>query len=185
MQRRIRTFEPADIDLMIRYFHTADVAFLRGMGVDPNQLPDPDSWRQLLLKDFEQPLDQRQFYYVLWEIDQVPVGHSNINRLVYGEAAWMHLHLWSPSVRGRGHGTAFVAASIARYFEELKLQMVYCEPYALNPAPNKTLPKVGFEFVQRYETKPGWLNFHQPVHRWVLTREKWLATMGDRGAEFR
>lgn len=143
------------------------------MGVEASKLPRVDEWRQILLEDFERPLEDRNFYYVIWEIDGIPVGHSNINKIVYGQEAYVHLHLWRPERRRNGNGTFFIQESISCYFEKFRLQKLFCEPYALNPAPNRTLPKVGFELVKTYETTPGWINFYQPVNRWVLTQEKW------------
>jgi RimJ/RimL family protein N-acetyltransferase len=58
------------------------------------------------------------------------------------------------------------------FFERLQLKKLYCEPYALNSAPNKSLEKVGFEFIKEYITIPGSLNFEQPVKRWELSYEK-------------
>ena len=173
MKRRIRDFEIHDIDLIINYFLRADHLFLKGMGVDPNKLPHPEEWRQTLLEDFERSLAQKNFYYVIWEADDNPVGHSNINKIIYGKEAYMHLHLWKPEQRRTGNWTFFVQESISRYFETYHLRRLFCEPYALNPAPNKTLRKVGFELVRSYETTPGWISFEQPVNRWVLTRERW------------
>lgn len=55
------------------------------------------------------------------------------------------------------------------FFNKLQLKRLYCEPYALNPAPNKTLEKVGFTFVKEHLTIPGSLNFEQPAKLWELT----------------
>jgi RimJ/RimL family protein N-acetyltransferase len=60
----------------------------------------------------------------------------------------MHLHLWYPDKRIKGMGVQLVKKSLPYFFNNLHLKTLYCEPYALNPAPNKTLPKVGFEFVK-------------------------------------
>jgi len=173
VRRSIREFEINDIDLMIRYFLDADPAFLKNMGVDVYKLPSFEKWRQIVLDDFKKPVERKKFYYVMWELDGFPAGHSNINKIVYGQEAYMHLHLWKPAERKRGHGTFFIRESISRYFDKFDLKSLFCEPNALNPAPNRTLKKAGFEHVQRYETTPGWINFHQPVNRWILTREKW------------
>lgn len=127
MNRTVRAFEVADIDMMINYFLQADEAFLRGMGVDPGKLPSARDWRQLLLEDFGRPIEHRTFYYVLWQVDDVPVGHSNINKIRYGQEAYMHLHLWQPEQRRQGNGTFFVQASIGHYFEHFRLQTLYCE----------------------------------------------------------
>ena len=174
MKRNVREAIISDIDCIVNYFVEADPNFLRGMGADPNKLPQADEWRKLLLEDFVRPLEQKNFYYVIWEVADVAVGHSNINKINYGQDAFMHLHLWQPDNRKRGNGAFFVQESIFLYFEKFHLQNIFCEPYALNPAPNRTLPKIGFDLVKTYETTPGWINFEQPVNHWVLTQEKWL-----------
>ena len=144
-----------------------------GMGADPHKLPTLEAWRQLLREDLKRSSQTQQFYYLLWELDDTPVGHSNVNKIIFGREAYMHLHLWQPIQRRSGHGTFFIQACIAQYFERFKLQNLFCEPYAMNPGPNRTLPKVGFEWVKTYDTTPGWINFHQTVNRWVLTQERW------------
>jgi hypothetical protein len=61
------------------------------------------------------------------------------------------------------------------YFHNFKLRILYCEPSALNPGPNRTLKKSGFDFIKSYDTTPGWINFYQTVNRWAMTREKFSA----------
>lgn len=85
----------------------------------------------------------------------------------------MHLHIWPPGNRRGGYGAYFIRRSIDRYFETFQLQNLFCEPYALNPAPNRILANAGFDLVRTYETIPGWINFPQTVNRWVLTRDNW------------
>lgn len=57
----------------------------------------------------------------------------------------------------------------------MELKNIYCEPYAQNPAPNKTLAKAGFLFVKKYTTIPGYLNFEQEVNQWLMTQEKFTS----------
>jgi hypothetical protein len=52
----------------------------------------------------------------------------------------------------------------------LKLKRLFCEPYAFNVAPNRTLQKTGFKYLKTYMTVPGPLNYHQAVTRWVVER---------------
>ncbi len=144
------------------------------MGVDPEKLPNHRDWRKLILDDLSHTIPNRQFYYLIWQINSRPVGHSNINKIVYGDHAYMHLHLWDHEKRHIGNGTYFIRACIGTYFKKFKLKKLFCEPHAYNPAPNKTLARAGFELVKKYETTPGWINFHQKVNRWTLSREKWL-----------
>src|SRR5665213_453769 len=61
--------------------------------------------------------------------------------------------------------------SLKLFFDRLELQDLYCEPFALNPAPNAVLAKVGFTFVKKYVTVPGLINFEQEVNRWHMSRE--------------
>ena len=174
MQRHVREAGIDDIPLIVGYFHNADAAFLEGMGVDPGKLPDFDAWRDLINEDMEKPPEDKSLFYLIWEIDSVPAGHSNINKIVHGREAYMHLHLWRPQARRSGNGQWLFKASISRYFEKFLLERLYCEPYALNPAPNRILEKAGFDLVTSYETIPGWINYHQPVNRWVLSKENYI-----------
>ncbi|NEZ58423.1 GNAT family N-acetyltransferase [Adonisia turfae] len=173
MNRAIRELEANDIDQIIQYFLKADSKFLKGMGVEPTKLPSADEWKALLNKDLNRPISERHFYYILWELDNHAIGHSNINKITFGQEAYMHLHLWEPQTRQRNHGTYFIGQSISKYFQTFELKRLVCEPYAMNPAPNRTLAKVGFELVKTYETTPGWINFQQTVNRWILSEEKW------------
>ena len=171
----VREMQQHEAKLMIRYFLTADLAFLNGMGVDPKKLPSELEWAELLKADFARPIQQRQFYYLVWEADGVAIGHCNINKIVFGEAAYMHLHIWDAGQRRKGCATQLLRPSITRFFEAFQLDKLFCEPYALNPGPNQTLPKLGFHLVRTYETTPGWIAFHQPVNLWVLEREAALS----------
>jgi len=171
--------EPDEGRYVIDYFLGSDESHLRGMGVEPAKLPTAAAWEEILRADFERPFEQRRLFYVLWEVDGVPIGHSNVADIRYGEEAYMHLHVWKPEHRRRGSGTYFVRESARIYFERLELTRLFSQPYALNTAPNRTLAAVGFELVNTYETVPGWINFHQPVSKWVLTRERFDAPAGS------
>lgn len=164
-----------EADLMINYFLKADPQFLNALGVDLTKLPTFEQWHLLLKTDFDRPLEERHFFYIIWQLDDKPVGHSNIGDITYGQEAYMHLHLWAAGQRRLGNGSYFVRESIKMYFRIFNLNRLYCQPYALNPAPNKTLAKVGFEFLETYEIVPGWINFHQPVNKWLLSRERFEA----------
>jgi [ribosomal protein S5]-alanine N-acetyltransferase len=112
-------------------------------------------------------------YCIIWEVDRTAIGHSNINKIKPGIEAYMHLHIWTPEFRKRGFGTEFIRKSLPFFFETFNLKKLYCEPYALNDAPNRTLEKAGFAFIKNYITVPGWLNFEQPVNLWELSVEKY------------
>ena len=168
MKHTVKEMKLSEIHFMINYFLQADNDFLAKMGVDPAKLPAFTHWHEILKQDFAQPIADRRFFYLIWELDGILIGHSNINNIVYGKEAFMHLHIWDSTKRQAGSGTIFVSESIKIYFDLFELSQLYCQPYAHNPAPNKLLEKIGFKLLKTYETVPGWINFHQLVNLWVL-----------------
>lgn len=169
----VREIETGDIDLLLDYWFNCSPKFLKNMGADIEKLPSRTDFRNMLVEQINSPVTSKKSYALIWELDGHQIGHSNVNNIKYGEEATMHLHLWSSKNRKRGIGTELVRKSLPFYFENLKIKKLICEPYALNPAPNKTLEKIGFQFKKRYTTTPGSLNFEQEVNRWELTKERY------------
>jgi RimJ/RimL family protein N-acetyltransferase len=168
----VRELTQADIPLLLDYWFTADKDFLTGMGVDISKMRTQDQFKEMLHHQLSIPIDQKKSYCIIWLLNQEPIGHSNTNPTIYGAEAKMHLHLWHSLERKKGIGTELVKLTLPYFFNNLKLQTLWCEPYALNPAPNRTLEKAGFEFVKEYVTIPGFINFEQPVKQWKLSREQ-------------
>jgi [ribosomal protein S5]-alanine N-acetyltransferase len=169
-----REIQDADIDRIADYWLTSDPAFLESMGVDLAKLPTREGLTNMLMTQIQVPYNEKQSYALIWMIDDNPVGHCNVNQIVFGKQAFMHLHLWQAINRQKGAGSELVKKSLPYFFGNLELEELYCEPYAYNPAPNKTLEKVGFQFEKKYTTIPGSLNFEQEVKRWKLTKEDYL-----------
>lgn len=169
----VREIETKDILLIADYWLNADADFLIGMGVDLKKVPSRDSLIKMLSKQVNNQLEKKMSYALIWEFNNQQIGHTNINNIVFGDHATMHLHLWNNANRQKGIGTKLVKKSLPFYFENFQLKTLFCEPYALNPAPNKTLRKVGFEFDKKYTTIPGSLNFEQEVNRWKLSKLKY------------
>jgi len=178
MKYIIREMDPSEADLIIEYFLTSSQSFLQGIGVDPGKLPSYEEWREILKRDSMQPIKWRRFYYLLWTTDDVPFGHCNINKIVYGQHAYMHLHIWECANRLSGNAVDLVRHSLKRFFSSFDLQTIFCEPYAFNAAPNRVLTKVGFTFLESSITTPGWINFRQKVNRWRISRETLLRDSG-------
>lgn len=170
MTKTVREMRSDDVDSIIDYFLNADREYLNGRGVDINKLPGKQDWKKIILTEFEKVFEYKSLYYLVWEINDTPVGHSHINDIVFGQEAFMHLHLWNSDNRQKGNGSYFVRESLPYYFENFELQNLFCQPYSLNPAPNKTLEKVGFTFIKKYETMPTPINFRQYVNLWKLSR---------------
>lgn len=168
----VREIQEKDIDHIVQYFLNADSAFLIKMGVDLKKVPPKDEWIKMLSDQLDQPYEEKKSYCIIWQVDDKPIGHSNVNKIIFGVEAYMHLHIWTVDVRKKGMGTELVKKTLPYYFENLKLKKLYCEPNAFNVAPNKTLEKAGFQFVKKHITTPGWLNFEQPVNLWELSNDK-------------
>lgn len=171
----VREIEVKDIDSLLDYwYNSSDEHFLK-MGADSSKLPNRNDFYNGLVKQINSPFQKKQAYALIWEENGVPIGHSNVNNIVFGKEAFMHLHVWNIDKRKKGSGTILIEKSLPFYFEKLQLETLFCQPYALNPAPNKTLENVGFEFVKKYTTIPGSLNFEQEVNLWKMTREHFLS----------
>jgi RimJ/RimL family protein N-acetyltransferase len=159
-----------DVGIRIRYFHEASDDHLTILGVDRTLLPEPNDWLAFHERDYARPLSERENYGVLWELDHRTVGFSTLDRIVFGDQAFMHLHIVDEPNRRRGLGTEFVKRSADVYFRVFHLQRLYCEPNALNVAPNRTLQRAGFIYLFSHETVPGAINFRQVTTRWLLPR---------------
>lgn len=170
MKLSIREIQTNDIEKIVNYFVNADSEFLKGMGADKSKLPKKDHWIKKLESELKKPYKSKEFYYIIWLLDDQEIGHSNINNIEFGKSATMHLHLWSNTKRESGLGLSFLKLTIPYYFKNIELEKLICEPYSNNIAPNKVLKKLGFELIKTYDTTPGWINFHQTVNRYELKK---------------
>ncbi|MEJ7671734.1 MAG: hypothetical protein WKF59_03275 [Chitinophagaceae bacterium] len=98
----VKELEDKDINYIIQYFLDADSAFLYGMGADVNRLPDRNEWTKMLTEQLVAPIEEKKSYYIIWEINKKAAGHSNVNKLIFGEEAYMHLHFWNIEDRKKG-----------------------------------------------------------------------------------
>jgi RimJ/RimL family protein N-acetyltransferase len=171
MNLSVREIQFRDIPHLCEYWLGAPAEFLTGMGVDLAKMPTREAWIEMLTEQIKTlSYLNKKAYCMIWLNDGIPCGHSNINKIVFGEEASMHLHLWKNDSRKKGIGTEFVKLSVPHFFDKYKLKTLYSEPYSLNPAPHKTLQCAGFTFVKEYTCVPGWINFEQPVKRWEMCR---------------
>ena len=175
----VREIRHSDIEPLSQYWFRSDPEFLVNMGVDLSKMPTKDEWKQMLTEQISQSYEEKKSYCIIWLVNDEPIGHSNVNRIIFGEEAYMHLHIWKKDNRTKGLGLQFVKMTLPWFFEKMKLKKLCCEPYSLNPAPNKTMEKLGFEFIKEYITIPGWINFEQPVKHWELSLEKFKQLYGN------
>lgn len=167
----VREIRQQDIESIADYWLLSDPAYLHSLGVDLSKLPTRDQWQDMLAEQISQPYELKKSYCIIWVLDGKPIGHCNINKIIFGEEAYMHLHIWNAVSRMKGLGSSFIQLTLPWFFEKYKLKKLYCEPYTCNPAPNRLLAKAGFTFIKEYITTPGSINFEQPVKLWVIKRE--------------
>ena len=168
----VREMNEDDIPLIVNYWLTSDPSHLQRMGVDLTKIPTAQQLTEMLSGQLSLPIEQKRAYCIIWQLDAKPVGHSNTNPTTFGEEAYMHLHIWEKDIRNMGYGLKFLKLTLPYFFSRLQLKKLYCQPYSLNEAPNKTLQKLGFQFEKEYITIPGSLNFEQPVKKWVITADR-------------
>lgn len=159
-----------EVAIRINYFHGASDDYLRMLGVDRALLPTPEEWYAWYAEDYLRPIDERVNYQLIWELDGSTVGFSSTDRILYGDQAFMHLHILKSGDRKRGLGVEFVRESARIYFHVLKLQRLFCEPNAFNVAPNRTLQRAGFRYLFTHDAQPSSINSPQTTTRWVLGR---------------
>ena len=170
----VRELEAADLPNIIDYWTSASAEHLGGMGVDVSKMPSVGQWNEMLADQLAQPYELKESYCLIWELEGQPIGHCNVTNIVFGEQAYMHLHVWNPADRGMGYGSNLVQLSIPYFFRNLKLQRLFSAPYALNPAPNRTLERAGFRFVKEYTGIPGSFSFEQQAKLWKVGREQFI-----------
>ena len=170
MKLTIRELNHKDIDLIIMYWHGLSDSELLKFGADKTKFPKLKDWQQKLKAEIDKNINQKQFYYLLWLLDDIPVGHSNIDKIKFGETAFMHLHLWKPNFRLKNLGFQFSQKTMPVYFKIFELEKLYCEPNSNNTAPNRLLEKLGFEFIKQSKKTPNWITFYQKVNEFVLNR---------------
>ncbi len=172
MNLSVRPIQHKDIAALANYWLKSSDEHLIKMGVDLSKLPSREDLVSMLNSQLDTPIENKKSFALIWLLNGKAIGHCNVNQIEFNKQAFMHLHLWEQQTRHKGLGTQLVKLSIPIFFKALHLQQLFCEPYALNPAPNKTLERIGFSFVKEHVCIPGYLNFEQPVKRWVFNKEK-------------
>lgn len=165
-----REAEQKDIEHITNYWFTADKEHLTAMGIDIAKMPAQEDFSSMLEKQFSLPYPDKKAYAVIWMVNGEPIGHCNLNPVEFGDHAYMHIHIWHEKNRKSGYGTELIKLSLPYFFKNMSLKKIYCQPYALNPSPNKTLEKAGFKFVKEYIITPGSITFEQPVMLWEIEK---------------
>ncbi len=107
----MREMDLGDVGIRIDYFHGASDDDLRTMGVDRALLPTTEAWMEFYENDYARPIRDRLNYSLAWELAGQAVGFSSTDQIIFGETAFMHLHILRPEQRRSGLGVRFVTES--------------------------------------------------------------------------
>ncbi|MCP5063739.1 MAG: hypothetical protein GY936_14925 [Ignavibacteriae bacterium] len=94
MKLSVRELQANDIEKIVDYFVLADADFLNRMGADKSKLPKRDDWIKKLESEFAKPYKFKEFYYIIWLLNNQAIGHSNINKIELGKSANRYLNDW-------------------------------------------------------------------------------------------
>lgn len=167
----VRELQPPEISKIKEYWLGLPPENLQRMGISGTELAAKfDPFEEYMQDQLALDYPDKEDYYLVGEIDGQPIGHCYVNCIKYGHEAKMHLHIWDTTMRQKGLGSAMVRQSIPVFFDKLDLEVLLCEPYALNTAPNKTLQKIGFQFMKRHLAQAAGWNFQLDVNRWQFTK---------------
>src|SRR5437588_3370385 len=80
--RIARPMQLAETDIIIDYFHSASPEFLNTLGVDPSLLLERAQWKARFAQLFALPIERRNFFAIIWEIEGQPAGWSSADKIV-------------------------------------------------------------------------------------------------------
>ena len=98
----VRELTQKNIPLIADYWLTNDTDYLRGLGVDFAKFPSRKDFTAMLQSQLALPYNEKKSYALIWEADGKPIGHSNVNPILFGDHGYMHLHIWEPENRKKG-----------------------------------------------------------------------------------
>jgi hypothetical protein len=78
----VREIQHIDIEPLSNYWFESSPDFLISMGVDLSKMPTREEWKKMLNEQLDQPYEEKKSYCIIWLLDDEPVGHSNVNRII-------------------------------------------------------------------------------------------------------
>jgi RimJ/RimL family protein N-acetyltransferase len=167
----VREATQEDVVALTNYWSNLSFDDAFKLGIDFDKIPPTNEIIDFIEQQISLPLNDRNTYILIWEVDGIAIGHCNITPIVVGEYANIHSHIWDKKHIAKGWGERLMRMSLPIFFEKYNLVKIYGVFYALNPAPEKLCIKLGFSFVEEYPTIPGEWSFYQNVKKYVVSRE--------------
>lgn len=141
------------------------------IGIDTDEIPNKSTIIEMLNHQIAVPNSDKNTFILIWELDGVPIGHSNITPIVTNDFANIHFHIWDRNNWKSGLGEKYIRLSIPIFFEQYSLNRIYGVFHTNNIAAEKLFQKLGFTLADEYETRPGDWSLYQSVKKYVLNKE--------------
>jgi len=171
---------PLDVPRVVSYVVDSSPEDRKRLGVA--NVPAREALTESLLEACTVPQEFARSSYLIWKVDDRPVGFSSLKGIVPGEHGGMHLHMWETELRGRGFGAILFCRSAVEFHDRFRLRSIVCEPRAANPAPNRMLRKIGFPLVQTYVGASSELSAVCELNRYEILRDVAEAYLANRGS---
>lgn len=91
----VREITKDDIHLLANYWDTRDNAMLHAMGADPAKMPTKSQLIESLSNQIKTPISLKKAFALIWRLDDTSIGHNNVNKISFGDHAYMHFHIWN------------------------------------------------------------------------------------------
>lgn len=167
----IRPMQKEDVPFITKYFYECNDDDLDRMGVDKSKLISKDEYNRSLLQICNTPIETTTSFYLIWLIDNIPVGHNALKDILRNEIAHMHLHMWNENYRGQGLGSRLFCMCSLEFFRLFNLKTILCEPSEKNIMPNKALTKIGYKKWKTYYSKSSELSLATNLNSYVIDKE--------------
>jgi hypothetical protein len=167
----VRPLQESDIQYIVDYWFKSTDEFLLQMGADKSKLISENDFSNSLQLICNTPLSERKFHYMIWLIDNEPVGYNALKDISTNNIAHMHLHMWNVDYRGKGFGAKLFCIAALEFYKIFNLKMILCEPRASNPIPNRMLTKIGFPKWKTYLSTSSELALTCELNSYIIDPE--------------
>ncbi|MDR3393090.1 MAG: GNAT family N-acetyltransferase [Sulfuriferula sp.] len=143
----VRGLDLSDIPHIVDYWLKSSPEDLLRMGADASKMPTAEQFEMSLKSMLAQTQQDAEVAYLIWLVNDMPIGFSSLKNIRFGECGEIHLHMWDSSFRRKGYGAILFCLSTLNFYNEFKLKTIKCEPKASNLLPNKMFHNIGFPLV--------------------------------------
>ncbi len=147
MELSVRPLATEDFNGFINYWVGLSQAEIERLGVAIDRLPSAAQMRSDLEAMLVTPGDGVRTFVLAWCINGEAIGHSSLKDIVPGDSGSIHLHMWRPDLRRKGHGPHLFCLAAVDFYERFRLKRIICEPKADNQPPNRLLQRIGFPLI--------------------------------------